>query len=212
MRIEHHLTRINSSVRLTRRLFAPARSWLSLVGFILVSTTLSCASQVTPCLQLMQSCNTVSFGSANTLSGVVANCGNVTITNVVVADSLYGILAVIPSLTPGQSFPYSRYVTNFCGYFPSTGTASGRATSGQTVSANASSACVVAETPCLQVTKSCNTVILGSPNTISGMLINCGNVTLTGIAVVDSIHGQLAMFPSLSPGGTIVYSRLVTNN
>ena len=36
-----------------------------------------------------------------TVSGAVSNCGNVTLTNIVITDNIYGQLAIVPTLPPG---------------------------------------------------------------------------------------------------------------
>ena len=62
-------------------------------------------------------------------TSVVSNCGNVTLTNVVITDNLYGQVATFASLAPGGFQSYSKLVTNTCGNFTNivtaTGTASG---------------------------------------------------------------------------------------
>jgi uncharacterized repeat protein (TIGR01451 family) len=45
------------------------------------------------------------IGSANTVSGSVTNCGNITITNIVISDNLYGTLVTIPTLAPKLRSP-----------------------------------------------------------------------------------------------------------
>jgi hypothetical protein len=176
------------------------------------STTNACAICVTPCLQVTRNCDSVVIGSANTVSGAVTNCGNITLTNLVISDNLYGTLATIPTLAPNTSQAYSRLVTNItCGNFENIVTASGTTACGAPITASATNTCVVTEAPCITVTMNCDTVVVGLPNTVSGVVSNCGNVTLSNIVLRDNLYGQLTNFASLAPGTSQAYSRLVTN-
>ena len=85
------------------------------VTSLVVSNTASatCSVCTTPCIAVTANCNTVNLGAANTLSGSVSNCGNVTLTNVVVSDTLYGQVATFASLAPGASQTYSKSVASF---------------------------------------------------------------------------------------------------
>src|ERR1041385_1232695 len=113
------------------------------------TTSVTCAICVNPCLTVTKLCDTVPIGSANTVSGSVTNCGNITITNIVISDNLYGTLATIPPLAPGAPKSYSRLVTNnSCGNFANTVPARGTTVCGQPITAQASSTCVVTENPC----------------------------------------------------------------
>jgi len=180
---------------------------------VTATATAVCLICKTPCLAVTKNCDTVQIGQANTVSGVVTNCGNLGITNIIISDNLYGTLATIPSLAPGASASYSRLVTNnTCGNFPNTVTANGTTVCGAPISATATNTCVVTEAPCIQVTKNCDTVVIGSANTVSGAVTNCGNVTLTNIVITDNLYGPLATIASLAPGASQNYSRLVTNS
>jgi len=176
------------------------------------SASTTCAICVNPCLQVTKNCDTVVIGSANTVSGSVTNCGNITITNIVISDNLYGTLVTIPTLAPNSSQTYRALVTNnTCGNFLNIVTASGTTVCGAPIQAQATNTCVVTEAPCIAVTKNCDTVVVGLPNTVSGVVSNCGNVTLTNIVVQDNLYGQLTTFASLAPGASQPYSQLVTN-
>jgi uncharacterized membrane protein len=180
-------------------------------GPVSATASSTCVVTASPCIAVTKSCDTVTIGSPNHISGVVSNCGNVTLTNIVITDSLYGSVASFASLAPGVSQPYSKTVTNTCGNFPDTVTASGRSVCGTPVQATAQATCVVTESPCIAVTKNCDTVAVGSANTISGVVSNCGNVTLTNIVLNDNLYGQVATFVSLAPGASQSYSKQVTN-
>src|SRR5262245_7569314 len=127
----------------------------------------TCSNILTTCLTVTKNCDTVAIGQGNLVSGLVTNCGNVTIANITVTDNLYGLLTTITTLAPGQSQTYSRLVTNStCGNFTNTVTASGTNICGAPVSAMASSVCTVTESPCIRVTKLCDSVLVGLGNTV----------------------------------------------
>ena len=172
----------------------------------------TCSNILTPCITVTKNCTgPVLPGAAQVISGVVSNCGNVNLTNVIITDNILGPVTVIPNLAIGQSLPYSMQFTAGC--VGNTNTVTARATSicGQNVTNTATAVCPVTFTPCLAVTKNCDTVSIGQPNTVSGFVTNCGNITITNISIVDNIYGTLATGISLQPGASQAYSRLVTN-
>ncbi len=65
--------------------------------------------------------------------------------------------------------------------------------------------------PCIQVTKSCDTVVAGQPNTVTATVVNCGIVTLNNIQVTDDLYGNIGTIASLAPGGTATLTKSVTN-
>jgi hypothetical protein len=85
----------------------------------------------------------------------VSNCGNVTLTNIIVTDTLYGQVATFASLAPGASQPYSKTVTNStCGTYPNTVNASGSSVcGGGQVQASANATCIVNCKPLICVIK-----------------------------------------------------------
>src|SRR4029078_1479539 len=56
-----------------------------------------------------------------------------------------------------------------------------------------------------------DTVPLGAGNLVTAVVTNCGNVTLTGITVVDNLYGSIGTVASLDPGGTATLTLSVTN-
>jgi hypothetical protein len=172
----------------------------------------SCSVCTAPCIAVTKNCDTVVLGFPNTISGSVSNCGNVTLTNVVLTDNVYGSVATFTSLAPGASQPYSKQVTNnTCGNFPDTVTATGVGLCGGQVSANATAHCIVTESPCIHVTKLCDTVGIGHANTVTAIVTNCGNVALHGITVTDNLYGSIGTTFSLPVGGTTNLTKSVTN-
>jgi uncharacterized repeat protein (TIGR01451 family) len=188
------------------------------VTSLVISNTASatCSVCTTPCIAVTANCDTVKLGAANTLSGSVSNCGNVTLTNVVVSDTLYGQVATFASLAPGASQSYSKTVTNSsCGSFPSTVNATGASLcGGGQVQASAGATCMVACTPAIKVYKQVVCYAAGgcasfdnnlsNQKTATGVRIdpqndadcpafcyritvtNSGNVTLTSVTVTDA--------------------------
>jgi hypothetical protein len=121
---------------------------------------------------------------------VVSNCGDITLTNITVSDNIIGAVTNIASLAPGAFTTYSSSFTAVCGGNINTVTAIGTSTCGQNTTNTATATCVVFENPCIAVTKLCGPVVLpGATNAISGVVSNCGNVTLTNISVSDDILG-----------------------
>jgi hypothetical protein len=170
-----------------------------------------CVVTENPCIRVTKSCDTVVLGQGNTVSGVVSNCGNITLTGISVVDNLYGTLTNGITLAPGASANYSRLVTNAnCGNFTNIVTATGNSTCGSATN-RATNVCVVTENPCLRVTKSCDTVNIGQANLVSAAVTNCGNVTITNITVVDNIYGNVGTITSLAPGAVVTLTKSVTN-
>ena len=174
--------------------------------------TNTCVVTEAPCIRVTADCAPVIAGAPNPLTGEVSNCGNVPLTNVVVSSSVYGPIASFAILAPGATSSYSKLVTNTCGSFPNTVTATGRSTCGTQVSAAATNTCVVTENPCLLVTANCNSVLFPGTNTLSGVVSNCGNVTLTSVVISDNVYGPVTSIPSLPPGAAQPYSKLVVNS
>src|SRR5207249_713299 len=134
-----------------------------------------------------------------------------TLTNVTIVDNVYGTVTTVASLAPGASQSYSKLVTNTCGSFPDTVTATGSSICGSQVSASASATCVVNESPCIKVTKACDTVVIGQANLVTAVVTNCGNVPLHGISVSDNLYGSIGTITSLAVGGSATLTKSVTN-
>src|SRR4029434_2674609 len=180
---------------------------------VTATATNVCIVTDNPCIVVTKNCDSVLVGLGNTVSGVVSNCGNVMLTNITIVDNLYGSLATIASLAPNASQNYSRLVTNAtCRNFTNVVTASGRSTCGTLVTALATNVCIVTESACIAVTKNCDSVAIGQGNLVSGVVTNCGSVTLSNITVVDNLYGRLATITALAPNTSQPYSRLVTNS
>src|SRR6185369_4165798 len=98
-----------------------------------------------------------------------------------------------------------------CGGNINTVTAIGTSTCGQNVTNSATATCVVTEAPCIAVTKLCTgPVVVGAQQTISGVISNCGNVTLTNVVLNDNVLGAVTNIATLPVGGTLAYSKSFT--
>lgn len=171
----------------------------------------TCPLLTTPSIVVTQACPVDSTipGARLTFSGTVRNSGNVSITNVVVINSLSGSTPVFTTalLTPGET-------ANFTGSFlaptncsiSSTSTATGRSLCGIAVTSSASTTCPLLTTPQVVVTLACPTTPppLGGNLTYTGTVRNTGNTTLNNILVINSRTGNTPVFTlaSLAPGAT----------
>jgi len=172
----------------------------------------TCSNVITPCISVTKACTPAIVGASQTISGVVSNCGNITLTNIIITDNVIGAITNFTgSLAPGASFGYSATFTAVCGGNTNTVTARGTSICGVNVTNTATAVCPVTEAPCIVVSKACTPAIVGANQTISGVVSNCGNVPLTGVAVTDNILGAITNFPgTLAVGGSFSYSRTFT--
>ena len=114
-----------------------------------VTDTADCTVRIEPCsacVDITKACvytNVVDQGSVIMFSGIVSNCGNVTLTDVTVTDDQAGPVTVVGSLAPGATFPYAGlYVVsnNYTDVATVVGTAPPSA-GGGTVTDNATATC-----------------------------------------------------------------------
>lgn len=184
------------------------------------TATAICNICVVPCLQVTKDCTTNLVGEIQTVSGVVSNCGNIAITNIIISDNVLGTITTIPTLLPGDGIPYStNYTTIQCGATPNVVTASGNTECGAPITARATNTCYVICPPKICVTKTvacylgndvCDTfgksatgVIGDNGNSAfcySITVNNCGVVPMSNVTVIDTIYGNLTtnFFPSPS--------------
>ena len=145
----------------------------------------------------------------------VTNCGNATLTNVTVTHFINGTNQIVvgpTTLTAGQvtNFGGSYMPTNICTTSTDSLVVQGTDELVCTVSATATATCSIITTPCVGVTKNCTTAVAGQPQTISGVVTNCGNVALANIVVSDNVVGAITNVSSLAVGGSFSYSKTVT--
>ena len=167
----------------------------------------------------------VSAGDSISYVFAVSNTGNVTLTNVTLADTVGGVTInggpTIASLLPGAvdstTFTGSYTLTQAdvdAGTFTNTATATGTPPSGGNVSDPDSDTKSLARTPALSLDKSTASGFTqaGDVLTYSYLLTNIGNVTLTPtFAVVDDKATVTCPQPgSLAPGASITCSASYT--
>jgi hypothetical protein len=175
------------------------------------------------------------IGSPISFTGTVCNNGDTVLNNVTVVDdpattitfattTSFGTNAFpaggAGTLLPGECVTYSGSYSPagsgvaLCGPFTDTVVASGTDTADTPLSvfATNSATCLVCTTPCIEVTKSCDTVAIGQANLVTAVVTNCGNIEINDIVVTDNIYGSIGTAASLAPGGTATFTKLVTNN
>jgi uncharacterized repeat protein (TIGR01451 family) len=156
----------------------------------------------------------------------VSNPGNMTLTDVTVTDVLTGLNAVGVTLSPGQSQVFQTTYTltqqdlnsngGGDGYIENTATAD----SAQTGPVSDMEPILLLPRPSLSLNKSLVSVTGGNGNTIldaagdvllyTATVVNEGNITLTGVSVVDPSTGLNITGMTLAPGANAVYSSTYT--
>lgn len=176
----------------------------------------ACNLVLSPCIHITKDC--VNGSCENGIiqySGIVSNCGNATLINITVTDTVDGVSMQITNgaaLPPGGKFTYSSsYVAT---HTPSTNfvTAVGNdQIVGLNFSATTNAVCTLAENPGISVTKFCqNATAPGQPINFSGIVSNRGDVTLFNVTVTDD-HAGLVFGPSsLAPGEAQPYTGFYT--
>ncbi len=179
------------------------------------TATTTCSVLGSPEVALTVQCGgPVNAGATATYAGVVANTGNVTLTNVVVrvgssegSESTSGEpVYSIAQLLPGASASFTATVpvpTDLCELGTLfTATAAG-ACSGQMTSDSASASCPVISAPAISVTHECPAEpgVPGTTTSFHGRVTNTGNITLTNVVVVHNLTGEPVFGPAeLAPG------------
>lgn len=183
---------------------------LSICGIGATNTvTTTCAISTTPGLNVTENCPAIPTvpGALLTYTGTVTNAGNITLTNIVVVNSLSGSTPVytVAILAPGAGASYSgSFLTPTNCSVTSVSTASGQSTCGVTVTNSASATCAITTTPALKVTQACpaTPVAPGGLLTYSGTITNIGNIPLTNVVVLNNLSGTTPVFTvaTLAPG------------
>jgi parallel beta-helix repeat protein len=134
---------------------------------------------------------TIPVGCPITWSYVVGNVGNVTLTNVMVADNK-GVAVSCPktTLAAGESITCTATGTAIAGAYSNTGTVTGTPPTGGNVTASDDSSYFGLQQS-ISINKTTNgsdglTIPVGAPITWSYVVRNTGNVTLTNVMVADS--------------------------
>jgi len=176
----------------------------------------TCPIATTPVLAVTEVCPVIPVipGGLLTYSGTVKNTGNVTITNVVVLNTLSGSTPIlsVATLAPGA-------VANFTGSYlaptdacssTSTSTATAQSICGVAVTNSASATCPIVTIPIIAVTQFCpvNPVMPGEVVTYTGTVSNAGNIELNNVEVLNNLSGSTPVFTaaSLLPGAVAAYT------
>jgi len=164
---------------------------------------------VKPCVRVQKSCaNGIGENGQIVWVGTVANCGNSTLTNVVVSNLVYGVLSRVfgpATLTNGQSASFTNSYPGDCTPTTDTLFAYGTDELNLTVSHSATATCSNIITTGISVTKNCPgaPVQPGALLAFSGVVSNTGNITLTNVVVLNDrpAPGTVVFGPvSLAPG------------
>ena len=183
------------------------------------SASATCSLITSPSIVVTELCPVSApiAGQLLTYSGTVSNSGNITLTNVVVLNSLSGSTPVLASTTLAP-----RAVAAFAGSFiaptncsvTSTSTATGRSLCGIGVTNWASATCVIVMAPRIAITQYCpaGPIIPGGVITYNGTVSNSGNVTLTNVTVINSqsVPSTVLTVLSLAPGASSNFTASVT--
>ena len=170
--------------------------------------TATCSNITTPCIIVTKTCSPSvvrlcgTNSSVETFSGIVSNCGNITLTNVTVTDSLLGngVVLRLASLAPNASAPWT---TNFnvtaalCGQSNILNTATARGTDCRGRSVTNTASCtfsVICANPRITVTKACASPVGGPSSSlvVTGLVCNTGDDALTNVVVTDSLQNAVA--------------------
>ena len=152
----------------------------------------------------------------------VTNTGNVTLSNVVVTDDVYGPIGTLATLAPGASFTWIITEPWLTGQQVNTATATGDY-QGQTVTATNPAYWVGVEAPqpAINVQKDVSpdngvtwypadtppgpNVIQGTNPQFRFTVTNTGNVTLSNVVVTDDVYGPIGTLAILAPGASFTW-------
>lgn len=196
----------------------------------------TCSNLITSCLGITKTCDAVSSNGVVNFSITVTNCGNVTVTNVTVADSQAGNVIVGASLAPGGTTSFSGTYPvpqGFCGTLTNVAIVTGTDICGN-AAPSATNSCVTAVNcaPLLCITKEiacflgqtngsalCGTFSTNATGVKVGdqwphfcysiTVSNCGPVALTNVLVTDDTFTSQGTGPvgiDLAVGGTANFS------
>ncbi len=171
-----------------------------------------------PSIEVTQFCPATapSPGGIMNYTGIVANDGTVTLTNVLVYNNRSGSAPIltVPILAPGASatFSGSYHVPLNCCSQSSTATATGVVPcTGMIVSDTDTKTCPVLTTPAIVVTKQCPPTITNPGDVLhySGSVSNSGDITLVNVTIVNTqprnntrVFGPI----TLAPGEVVEYT------
>ena len=186
------------------------------------SDTKNCAGTNSPSIDVVKACpaQPVPPGGLMVVMGTVTNTGNITLTNVVVTNSIsvLGITRKVLgpiSLAPGTGTNFSDSYTvplDSCGPYADTFTAYGADKClGNLVTDSDTKNCAGTNTPRITIMKFCppNPVAPDHITTISGVVSNAGNISLTNVVVFDDQPTNQALLVgpiTLTPGQAVYFT------
>jgi len=166
----------------------------------------------TACIHIVKQANvhTASVGQTITYTYNVTNCGSVTLTGVTVVDDILGSISLgTTTLAPGGSTTgtatYTVVNVDLPGPIVNIATATGTPPTGGTVTDTDTETVTITYTAYINIDKQANvaTATIGQTITYTYTVTNCGDVTLTGVTVVDDKLGSITLgTTTLSPGQT----------
>lgn len=198
-----------------QNLMASGEAPLDVPDVVTASAASQCSIGYNPAIHVTKVCpaEPVQPGGLLNFSGIVSNAGNIVLTNVMVFNNVPApntpLLPAPVTLAVGASVAYSgAYVVpvDSCPPYTSTVSALGTSVCGaQTVNDSTTVSCPGANTPAIQVTKTCPPlpVAPGGTLTYSGTVTNTGNITLTNVIVLSDqpVAGTRVFGPvTLAPG------------
>jgi len=182
---------------------------------VVATATAACAGTNSPRIVVTKNCPPVPAapGDLAVFSGIVSNAGNITLTNVFVAEhtpSDNTVLLGPITLAPGQSSNYTanfRVPANCCAYVNTVMATGADKCFGRTVAASAATACPTTTDARISVTEVCPpyAVPLSELLVFSGVVSNAGNIALINVTVVNnqSSNDTPILGPiTLAPGET----------
>jgi len=172
------------------------------------------------CINIIKIANvaTASIGQTITYTYNVTNCDSVTLTNVTVVDDVLGMITLgTTTLSPGSSTIGTATHTVVEGDLPgpivNVATVTGITPTGGTITDNDTETVTLTYNPCINIDKEADVVnaSVGQTITYTYNVSNCGDVTLTGVTVVDDVLGSVTLgTTTLAPGayttGTKTYN------
>jgi gliding motility-associated-like protein/uncharacterized repeat protein (TIGR01451 family) len=182
------------------------------VGNITETASVTVTAEQNPQLNVSKSASPATFGTVGdeiTFVIGVENTGNTTISNIRVTDPMTGMDETIGSLAPGASRNFTetyavRQTDLDAGSISNTVTASSN-----TVSETATATATASQNPVLSVSKVASQESyssVGEEISYTIIVLNTGNVTLTGIRVEDPLTGMNETINSLAPGASRTFN------
>ncbi|WP_035456984.1 DUF7507 domain-containing protein, partial [Algoriphagus terrigena] len=150
-------------------------------------------------------------GDEITYTIVVQNTGNVTLSNVEVADPLTGLTETVQTLAPGESRTYTAvYAVDQddidAGQVENTASGTGETPAGETVEDEDSVVVEATQTPEIDLVKEADKATYSTAGEViiyTVTITNTGNVTLNTLEVTDPLTGADEPINTLSPGASL---------